>query len=101
VQKLPSVLAYNVKDKIEPTIKFYEDCVGSNAAIQMIAEDPSFISYSLKKTGSSQDWHKSKRLAFPSSTQGPFPGWLNIHRRLVVHKFGIPKDQTIETKTTR
>jgi hypothetical protein len=33
---------------LEPTIKFYEECVGSNAAIQLIAKDPRILGSSLE-----------------------------------------------------
>jgi hypothetical protein len=33
---------------LEPTIKFYEDCVGSNAAIQQIAKNPPILGSSLE-----------------------------------------------------
>jgi hypothetical protein len=49
VQKLPSVLGYNIATNLEPTIKFYEDCVGSNAAIQLIANNPRILCSSLEK----------------------------------------------------
>ena len=48
VQAMPPVLGYNVEDNLEPTIEFYEDCVGSNAAIQMIAKDPRNLGSSLE-----------------------------------------------------
>jgi hypothetical protein len=48
VQTLPAVLSYSIDDNLEPTIEFYEDCVGSDAAIQVIAKNPSLLSYSLK-----------------------------------------------------
>ncbi len=48
MQQLPSVFSYNIEGNLEPTIKFYEDCVGSKAAIQMIAKNPICLMYSLE-----------------------------------------------------
>jgi hypothetical protein len=48
VQKLPSLLSYEIDKNLEPTIKFYEDCVGSNAAIQLIASNPRILGSSLE-----------------------------------------------------
>jgi hypothetical protein len=49
VQAAPPVLGYNVEANLEPTIEFYEDCVGSNAAIEIIARDPLLLGSSLEK----------------------------------------------------
>jgi mTERF domain-containing protein len=48
VKKLPSVLGYSINTNLEPTIKLYEDCVGSKAAIQLIANRPRILSSSLE-----------------------------------------------------
>ncbi len=48
VQAMPPVLGYSVEANLEPTIHFYEDCVGSNAAIQIIARDPILLGSSLE-----------------------------------------------------
>jgi hypothetical protein len=49
IQRSPSLLGYNMDTNLEPTIKFYEDCVGSTAAIHMIVEDPRILGSSLEK----------------------------------------------------
>jgi hypothetical protein len=48
IQRMPSLFGLNIDNNLEPTIKFYEDCVGSNAAIQLIAEDPRILGSSLE-----------------------------------------------------
>jgi hypothetical protein len=48
IQSQPSLLGLDIDNNLEPTIKFYEDCVGSNAAIQLIAKDPRILTSSLK-----------------------------------------------------
>jgi hypothetical protein len=48
IQRMPSLLGLNIDKNLEPTIKFYEDCVGSNAAIQLIAKDPRILTASLE-----------------------------------------------------
>jgi hypothetical protein len=49
IQLLPSLLGMGIETNIDPTIEFYEDCVGSNAAIQMIAKNPRILGSSLEK----------------------------------------------------
>jgi hypothetical protein len=49
IQRTPSPLGYNIYKNLEPTIKFYEDCVGSKAAIQLIANNPPVLGSSLEK----------------------------------------------------
>jgi hypothetical protein len=46
---MPSLLGFSIADNLEPTIKFYEDCVGLNATRNLILQHPSMISYSLEK----------------------------------------------------
>jgi hypothetical protein len=48
IQRLLSLFGYNIDNNLEPTIKFYEDCVGSKAAIQLIAKDPRVLASSLE-----------------------------------------------------
>jgi hypothetical protein len=45
---MPSLFTYNNDNNLEPTIKFCEDCVGSNAAIQLILKYPSILGSSLE-----------------------------------------------------
>jgi hypothetical protein len=44
-----SVLGCNMETNVEPAIKFYEDCVGSDATRIMIANVPSLLGCSLEK----------------------------------------------------
>jgi hypothetical protein len=48
IHRQPPILGCNIATNLEPTIKFYEDCVGSNAAIQLIAKDPRILGSSLE-----------------------------------------------------
>jgi hypothetical protein len=48
VQKQPPLLGYHLTTNLEPTIKFYEECVGSSSVIQMIANRPCLLGYSLE-----------------------------------------------------
>ena len=49
VQKLPAVLGYEINKNLEPTIQlYYEDCVGSSSAIQLIANNPRILGSSLE-----------------------------------------------------
>jgi hypothetical protein len=48
IHRQPPILGCNIATNLEPTIKFFEDCVGSNAAIQLIAKDPRIIAASLE-----------------------------------------------------
>jgi hypothetical protein len=48
VKKRPAVLTMSIEDKLEPTIKFFEDCVGSDAARNLIIKDPVMLSTSLE-----------------------------------------------------
>jgi hypothetical protein len=45
---MPSLLGLSIEDNLEPSIEFYEDCVGSNAAIEMIAKNPRVLNSSLE-----------------------------------------------------
>jgi hypothetical protein len=49
IQRQPSLFTKNIDNNLEPTIKFYEDCVGSNAAIQLISKSPTILTNSLEK----------------------------------------------------
>jgi hypothetical protein len=48
IKRMPALFTTNIDNNLEPTIKFYEDCVGSNAAIQLIAKDPRILGSSLE-----------------------------------------------------
>jgi hypothetical protein len=48
IQLSPSLFSMGIETNIKPTIKFYEDCVGSNAAITTIAKSPSLLGSSLE-----------------------------------------------------
>jgi hypothetical protein len=48
MQKLHLLLGHEIDRNLEPAIKFYEDCVGSNAAIQLIAKNPPILGSSLE-----------------------------------------------------
>jgi hypothetical protein len=48
IQRMPSLLGCNIATNLEPTIKFYEECVGSKAAFQLIANDPRILGSSLE-----------------------------------------------------
>jgi hypothetical protein len=65
VQRMPSMLAgLNIETNMEPTIKFYEECLGSDAATTFVANSPRVLNSSLKK-GSSQDSRNVRKLTFP------------------------------------
>jgi hypothetical protein len=49
VQRMPPLLGCEIANNLEPTFKFYEDCVGSVAARAMIAHDPVLFGVSLEK----------------------------------------------------
>jgi hypothetical protein len=49
IQRQPSLLGCNIDTNLKPTIKFYEDCAGSNAAIHMVVKQPVLLGYSLEK----------------------------------------------------
>jgi hypothetical protein len=48
VQLMPTLLHLNVETNLEPTIRFYEECVGLDAARMYLAKDPSLCAYSLE-----------------------------------------------------
>jgi hypothetical protein len=48
-QRQPSLFTKNIDKNFEPTNKFYEDCVGLDAAIQLISKSPTILSNSLEK----------------------------------------------------
>jgi hypothetical protein len=48
IQRMPSLLGCDIGTNLEPTIKFFEDCVGSKAAIQLIAKNPRLLGSSLE-----------------------------------------------------
>jgi hypothetical protein len=49
VQRMPALVGYGIASNLEPTLKFYEDCVGSVAARTMIANNPMLFTYSLEQ----------------------------------------------------
>jgi hypothetical protein len=49
VQRMPPILGCSIETNLEPTINFYEECVGLDAARTLIAKKPSLLGYSLEK----------------------------------------------------
>jgi hypothetical protein len=48
VQRTPQLLSYSIEENLEPTLTFYEECLGVNVARTMILADPRVFSASLE-----------------------------------------------------
>jgi hypothetical protein len=48
VQRMPSLLQCNVETNMEPTVRFYEECVGVDAARMHLANYPSLCGASVE-----------------------------------------------------
>jgi hypothetical protein len=49
VQQMPRIFGCSIETNLEPTIKFYEECVGLDAARTLVANNPRLLGSSLEK----------------------------------------------------
>jgi hypothetical protein len=45
VQRMPPILGCSIETNLEPTIKFYEECVGLDAARTLVANNPRLLDW--------------------------------------------------------
>jgi hypothetical protein len=61
VQRMPQLLCLNIETNLEPTMRFYEECVGVDAARIHLAQNPRLFSASLAAPAafgrSVSDWY--------------------------------------------
>merc|ERR1712151_694752 len=49
VERFPAILTCSIEKNLEPTIQFYEDCIGHDMTCEMILSFPTILGYSLEK----------------------------------------------------
>mmetsp|Transcript_101 Transcript_101/g.119 ORF Transcript_101/g.119 Transcript_101/m.119 type:complete len:98 (+) Transcript_101:1-294(+) len=48
ILRFPSVLGNNVEENLEPTLSFYESCLGRDIALLLVSKNPTMLSASLQ-----------------------------------------------------